>query len=201
MPLTTWVPRKTQLVRTASGVPGASDDSVDFCTGMASPVSADSSTTRPSAEMRRHSPGTTSPADRCRSSPARTSASTRVGVSPCRSTSTVDETLERSSCTSRETRNSWVKPCPAFANTMMPMMMPSVASPTAVATVAAIMRMSVTGERNCLYASAGQDSRRGAGPSVRGGAVIACTRPRGALQNSACAGAHSGRSPRRGCGQ
>ena len=41
---------------------------------------------------------------------------------------------------------------------MMPMMMPSVASPTAVATVAAIIRMSVTGEKNCLYASAGQDS-------------------------------------------
>lgn len=77
---------------------------------MASPVSADSSTIRLPAERRRQSPGTTSPADRCSSSSARMSVITRVGVSPRRSTSTVDETLEGINCTSREARDSWVKP-------------------------------------------------------------------------------------------
>ena len=152
-PPCTTVPISAHEVSSAKDT-AADTGATDLATGTDSPVSTDSSHSRPVVVSRRRSAGTMSPSCRCTMSPGTNSrTSTRMGTPP-RVTRAVFRICECSASAARSARNSLAKPSPTDNTTMTPMITASDRSPTKYEAVAAATSRASSGERTCRVRTA-----------------------------------------------
>ena len=147
-PLTTVVPEKTMLFRSARGVPAGSRPGA-LSTGTDSPVSAASSTWSDVASVSERSAGTRSPISRTTISPGTTAEASISFCTPSRMTTARWTSIFLSASMASPACHSWVYPRRAFKRTMMRMAAASCGSPTRNETTAAAIRMPMRMPLNC----------------------------------------------------
>ena len=152
MPVRTTTPRAVPSrtivpINAHERSPSATASAV-FSTGTASPVSTASSHSSSTVSSRRMSAGTMSPTASWSRSPGTSSVTgTRDGV-PSRTTSAVLRIWECNASTACSERYSLKNPRPTDKVTMIPMMMPPLASPVTPETAAAASSRSSSGLRS-----------------------------------------------------
>ena len=105
-PRVTVVFMKTAVVRSASEACGSTSAVADLTTGWASPVSADSCTSKEVADSNRPSAGTRSPASSSTTSPGTNSPASRRSMSPSRRTVAVVTSIRLSASSEASVRDS-----------------------------------------------------------------------------------------------
>lgn len=147
LPLATWVPKNTMLVRAFSSVSVALVPGF-FSTGKVSPVRLDSSSCRPFDASTMASPGTRSPAESWATSPGTIDVIGTCCTVPSRVTLTRTSTTESRAAIARPAPRSWKKPSNPEMVRITKMITESIASPSTQARIVAATRIRTIGLRN-----------------------------------------------------